>query len=175
MGTRNLFTIIHEGKIKLAKYNQWDGYLEGQGKDLSDFIVNDLEFTKLIDGLKSVVMLDETKNEAEIESQYEKMNSLDLTRKPIVFPLLTRDTTIAEQLAAIQNSVGELVTVDASAFKNDGVFCEYAYELNLDANTVTVWESNVLSDAKCNRLVLKCDILQYPDILDSVIEQRSTK
>lgn len=172
MGTRNLFTIIHDGKVKLAKYNQWDGYLEGQGKGLSDFIVNDLDFTKLIEGLKNIVMLDQNKNEAEIDAQYTKLNSLDLARRPIVFPLLTRDTTIAEQLTAIQNSVGGLVTVDASEFKNDGTFCEYAYELNLDANTVTVWESNVISDANCDRLVLKCDVLQYPDVLDAIIEQR---
>jgi hypothetical protein len=38
MGTRNLTIVIADKKIKVAQYGQWDGYIEGNGKQ--DNIIN---------------------------------------------------------------------------------------------------------------------------------------
>jgi hypothetical protein len=173
MGTRNLFTIIHDGKIKLAKYNQWDGYLDGQGKDLAEFIVNDLEFNRLILGLNKVKLLDDTRDVKIIDSIYESMNSKSDDYKKLDYPLITRDTNINDQLKAISVGVFDLYTVDCSDFKNDGLFCEYAYELNLDLNTVKVFEhrKNAKGDYFCDKVVIDCDILQYPEILDAKLAE----
>jgi hypothetical protein len=165
MGTRNLFTIVHDGKLKLAKYNQWDGYLNGQGKVLSEFIVEDLDFEALIQGLNRIVFISE--ESPELDSIYNNMNTCNDFDKKMNYPLLTRDTTIKDQLRAISIGVLNLLTVDASGFKNDGLFCEYAYELNLDSGMISVFESG---KEKCDKLILKCDVLSFPETLDKYIE-----
>jgi hypothetical protein len=38
MGTRNLTRVICDGKTKVAQYGQWDGYPEGQGKTVLNFL-----------------------------------------------------------------------------------------------------------------------------------------
>lgn len=167
MGTRNLFTIIHDGKLKLAKYNQWDGYLDGQGKALSEFIVDDLEFDRLILGLTKIVFLDENKDETQIDAIYAKMNSVTDFDQKMEYPLITRDTTIGDQLRAISQGVFNLPTVNAIAFKKDGLFCEYHYELNLDSGMISVYRSG---NEACDKLVLKTDILSFPEMLDKQIE-----
>jgi hypothetical protein len=169
MGTRNLFTIIKNDKTVLAKYNQWDGYLDGQGKQLSDFIENDLSFETLNNGISRIKLLDSEKDQAVLDSIYERLNATryDDESRSMLFPLITRDTNIRQQLQAISIGVGPLESVDASEFQNDGLFCEYAYTLNLDENTVSVFRSGA---EKCDKLLLKCDILQYPDKLDELIK-----
>lgn len=197
MGTRNLLTIIQNGKVKLAKYNQWDGYLDGQGKDLAEFIVNDLDFEKLISGLQNVKFTSENEYD-------EKLATIGITESMIsfdqgdlitaTFPLASRDTNIKNSLSAIQDLKTEirkvdakyntiyttiqvkpenLITSDASDFKNDGLFCEYAYELNLDNFTVKVFEArkNAKGDYFCDRIVIDCDILQYPEVLDAKLAE----
>lgn len=167
MGTRNLFTIIKDNKTVLAKYNQWDGYLDGQGRDLAEFITNDLSFESLYNGITRIKLLDE--NDSKVDAIYNELNMTrhdDNSRKKL-FPLITRDTNIKDQLRAISIGVGDLFSVDASDFVNDGLFCEYAYELNLDDNTVSVFKSGT---KKCDKLVFKCDILEYPETLDKHIE-----
>lgn len=174
MGTRNLFTIIHDGKIKLAKYNQWDGDLDGQGRDLAEFIINDLEFNRLILGLQRVKLLEEKRDAKLIDSIYDSMNSKSDDYKKLDYPLITRDTNIKEQLQAISVGVFDLYSIDASEFKNDGLFCEYAYELNLDNFTVKVFKNreNAKGDYFCDKLIIDCDVLQYPEILDAKIAEQ---
>lgn len=165
MGTRNLFTIIKDNKTVLAKYNQWDGYLDGQGKDLAEFIVNDLNFESLYTGLTRVKFLDE--HSEELNNIYDNIG----VEK---YPLLTRATNIREQLQAISIGVMPLETFDASEFKKDGLFCEYAYELNLDDNIITVTSTNMLKNGNygaCDKLEFKCDILEYPETLDKHINK----
>lgn len=175
MGTRNLFTIVHDGKLKLAKYNQWDGYLDGQGKSLSDFIVQELDFKRLILGLSKIVLLDENKDADKIDAIYKNMNelSIDNADRKINFPLITRASSIEDQLKAISQGVFSLPTVNAIDFKKDGLFCEYHYELNLDEHTISVFETNKLDNGEygaCDKLILKTDVLSFPEMLDGQIE-----
>jgi hypothetical protein len=166
MGTRNLFTIVHDGKLKLAKYNQWDGYLDGQGKSLAEFIVNDLEFNRLILGLNKIVMLDDEMDTKQIDTIYEIMKSKSGDNKKLDYPLITRDTTIEDQLKAISQGVFNLPTVNAISFKDDGIFCEFHYDLNLDSGVISVYKSGA---EKCDKLILKTDILSFPEMLDKLI------
>jgi hypothetical protein len=164
MGTRNLFKIIKDNKTVLAKYNQWDGYLDGQGKGLSEFIVNDLNFETLNNGLTRVKMLKE--NSQELNDIYETIG----VEK---YPLLTRDTTVNDQLKAISIGVMPLETFDASEFQKDGLFCEYVYEMNLDTNSISVFVTNKLKNGDygaCDKTLFTCDILEYPETLDKYIE-----
>lgn len=200
MGTRNLFTIILNGQKKLAKYNQWDGYLDGQGQYLSDFIVNDLDFEKLKDGLVSVRFVKETEFDEKLATIGITENSISFEQGDLItetFPLLSRDVCIDKTLNSIQNLQFKiksstckdsnlirntkevtvlrenLITSDQSEFLNDGLFCEYAYELNLDLNTVRVFENRKTAkdEWKCDRLVIDCDILQFPEVLDAKLAE----
>ena len=40
MGTRNLTMVQLNNEIKIAQYGQWDGYLEGAGATIFDFLKN---------------------------------------------------------------------------------------------------------------------------------------
>jgi hypothetical protein len=167
MGTRNLFKIIKDNKTVLAKYNQWDGYLDGQGKELSDFIIDDLNFEALNNGLTRVRFLDENSSE---------LNDIRENKDVNQYPLLTRNTTIREQLRAISLGALSLETFDSSEFQNDGCFCEYTYVLNLDTNTITVYDNATPKEIKkgtnwaCENELFTCDILEYPSVLDKHIE-----
>lgn len=44
MGTRHLIAAKVDGEYKLAQYGQWDGYPEGQGVAVLDFLVNKEDF-----------------------------------------------------------------------------------------------------------------------------------
>lgn len=43
MGTRNLTVIIHENKIKLSQYGQWDGYFSCTGIKFLEFVKENLQ------------------------------------------------------------------------------------------------------------------------------------
>lgn len=190
MGTRNLFTIIHNNKVVLAKYNQWDGYLDGQGNDLSDFIVNHLDFEKLKDNLKAVRFCEESEiDEKTKDIKDDSFSGMFPASFSGMFPLLSRDIGIMPTLKAIQYlrfttektsfdngkmnrqvlkhkiKPENLITFNNSDFINDGLFCEYAYTLNLDNYSVSVYESG-------NNLLFSCDILEYPETLQKHIDQR---
>ena len=38
MGTRHMVGVVLDGDFKIAQYGQWDGYPEGQGKTVLDFL-----------------------------------------------------------------------------------------------------------------------------------------
>ena len=37
MGTRNITAVVHDGKIKISQYGQWDGYYDYTGKGVLQF------------------------------------------------------------------------------------------------------------------------------------------
>jgi hypothetical protein len=163
MGTRNLFKIIKDNKTVLAKYNQWDGDLSGQGTELSDFIINDLNFETLNNSISRIKMISD---DTILDDIYENKDVKQ-------YPLLTRDTTIRQQLQAISVGALSLETFDSSDFQKDGLFCEYLYELNLDNNTVNVFVTNTLKNGEygaCDKKLFSCDILEYPETLNKHIE-----
>ena len=43
MGTRNLTVIIHDGKIKLSQYGQYDGYFSYTGVKFLEFVKENLQ------------------------------------------------------------------------------------------------------------------------------------
>ena len=40
MGTRHLIIVKNEGEVKVAQYGQWDGYPDGVGTDIVNFLHN---------------------------------------------------------------------------------------------------------------------------------------
>ena len=137
MGTRNL-TIVHKnGEYKVAQYGQWDGYPEGLGVTLLNFLknVNMDSFRNAIDNVSFY-----TKEELEDIDKY-----IDDMRKDIpnyewqrYFPHLSRDCggdilnrIVFKGVDKVKNSIN---------FAADSLFCEWAYVIDLDTNKLEVYK-----------------------------------
>lgn len=137
MGTRNL-TIVHKnGEYKVAQYGQWDGYPEGLGVILLNFLknVNMDSFRNAIDNVSFY-----TKEELEDIDKY-----IDDMRKDIpnyewqrYFPHLSRDCggdilnrIVFKGVDKVKNSID---------FAADSLFCEWAYVIDLDINKFEVYK-----------------------------------
>lgn len=163
MGTRNLTIVKVGGKTKIAQYGQWDGYPTGQGRTIAEFIHGKMDLKKFkqrVAGLKKV-----TKKAlkdawvscgADPNSDLVSMAVSDKFRDS--YPQWSRETG-ADILELVQDGTVEteeltkdfkLITNRKSgyqvthvqndlAFLKDGLFCEYAYEINLDKKTVKVY------------------------------------
>ena len=127
MGTRHLICVVVDGKMPVANYGQWDGYLEGQGQDILDFIKNtDMNVFK--DKVRLCTFLfGEDLQEIVLNGDWTK-----------TYPHLTRDAG-AKILDMILKSDKGLTLIDSTDFAGDGLFCEFAYVLDLDNEMLEVY------------------------------------
>ena len=144
MGTRHLVMVKCDGKIKVAQYGQWDGYLEGQGKTIAKFLHNnktDLNlFKQKVRRLRWAwpTQVEKTWVEAGAEPGQTSV-TLDIADKHSeMFPELSRDTG-AKILKVIHDRNVDRVG-NSKSFLRDSLFCEYAYLLDLDKETVTFYK-----------------------------------
>jgi hypothetical protein len=144
MGTRNLTCVFHEGKYKVAKYGQWDGYLEGLGKGLLMFLKTDFEREKFLKGLATTRSLSEEEVKrcyieagALPESTLVDMEVSDKFKKAHFS--LDRDCSGAQLLKGIQD--GQVTELFPNLeFAADSLFCEWCYVLDLDKNTFEIYQ-----------------------------------
>lgn len=143
MGTRNLTCVQKDGKLIVAKYCQWDGYINGQGKIIVDFIVNKFNKDIFIEKLSNIKdITDKSLNAlwkkcgAKDNAQFVSMDVSDKFAKK--YPHLHRDMGGAI-LESIQNSTDTVFLRNDKEFAKDSLFCEYAYVLNLDTDTLDVY------------------------------------
>lgn len=144
MGTRNLTIVKVKGQVKLAQYCQWDGYPTGQGFDIADFLRRaDLSKFKANVSKLTWVKKDALKTKwvecgANPDSDLVSMDIADKFKAK--YPEFSRDTG-AKVLGLIQR--GRVKEVDnAIDFLKDTLFCEYAYEIDMDKKTVAVYVSD---------------------------------
>lgn len=144
MGTRNLTCVYHEGKYKVAKYGQWDGYLEGLGKALVGFLSTEFNREKFLAGLAKT----RTVTDAEIkqfyvdagadpESQWVNMSVAEKFKK--AHYSLDRDCSGAQLLKGIQDGQVTELYPDLE-FAADSLFCEWLYVLDLDKGTFEIYK-----------------------------------
>jgi hypothetical protein len=146
MGTRNLTMVIADGKTKIAQYGQWDGYPSGQGATVLNFLnkANLMEFKKK---LKQARFID-TKKQKEIDAFLKSigaengwMNMEQSAQYHAKYPLLTRDNGAAVLNMIMELPEGEKFWLhDSSDFAGDGLFCEWAYVVDLDKRTFEVYK-----------------------------------
>lgn len=119
MSTRNLTIVISDGETKVAQYGQSDGYPEGQGETVLEFLQsNDLKKFKEI--LKEVVFINPEKDE-------------DFKGKP-EFDAETASKVL--QLIYDRKATG---LYDSSEFAKNSLFCEWAYVVDLDKGVLEVY------------------------------------
>jgi hypothetical protein len=144
MGTRHLTSVIHKEETKVAQYGQWDGYPSGQGLTILEFLRNKDNVQALKDKLRFVRFANEQDGK-EWGAYYKALGSkgtgwvsMDISRKfHQRYPLLSRDVG-ADILEAITKLDEEVALQDSSQFKEDGLFCEWAYTIDLDKNKFIV-------------------------------------
>jgi hypothetical protein len=140
MGTRNLTAVIKNGSPVIAQYGQWDGYPEGQGTTVYEFIKH-AGVAKLEANLEKVYWADE----AELKSIYSQYSNEDgwMTMEQgqafaEKFPSLARDTC-AGILDLVASATERVPLVNEMEFLQDTLFCEWAYVVDLDTRTLKVY------------------------------------
>ena len=128
MGTRNLTIAIVDGHVKIAQYGQWDGYPTGVGMSIQEFLKSTLSLDNGLEKMKCNLKY------LEWFTKEDNLDDLDIKK----FPQLSRDTG-AEILSHVFNALVTKV-VDYSSFACESLFCEYAYVLDFDKETVEVYK-----------------------------------
>lgn len=159
MGTRNLTLVKDkEGKTKVAQYGQWDGYPEGQGVTILNFIKSKENRDALAEVLKNVSFFNLEVAPQSVKDYiegYDKRcpawsNEPDNRTEADRYwfdNLISRDVCgkILENLIAINVDLlpAEFEKViylqDKSGFADDSLFCEWAYRVNYQTSKLEVY------------------------------------
>lgn len=160
MGTRNLTMVISNKKTKVAQYGQFDGYPEGQGMTILNFLrrVNFKKFKTKVDGLRFATPEDEKElNDflKSIGSENGWLNMEQAAKYNEKYGWLARETAGQILTAVMGNPIRELdfptnkrvgkkykvrFLQDGSKFAADSLFCEWAYVIDLDKGTFEVYK-----------------------------------
>jgi hypothetical protein len=145
MGTRHLIAVKLGGEPKIAQYGQWDGYPSGQG-----FTV--LEFLRKYDRPKFENRLITTRFANEIDNQnmdsfFKMIGANDgwMTEQQSIkfkeeYPFASRDVGGNILQLVYDSELEEVILNDNMDFLEDTTFCEWAYIIDLDANTLEVYD-----------------------------------
>lgn len=180
MGTRGITEVIFENEIKVSQYGQWDHYPSGQGVTVFNFLRGADNISKLKNGITNHVFVP---SESEYEGMVKPFSNEDgwMTMDQSEqfskqYPSLTRDTG-AGILEVIANAEGTIPLVLDTEFKNDELFCEGVYTINLDNETFTTrygGEETTISFSDVYTMGIedylvktKCGVYEYQKSLDN--------
>lgn len=137
MGTRHLIAVQLDGEYKVAQYGQFDGYLEGQGKEVLNFLreMNRPKFESALRKCSFMTEQDFDKFKEDTQTKHQQNPSYYWITE---YSHLSRDIA-AGILKMVQESEG-LKLRDSISFAADSLFCEYAYVIDLDKNTFEIFE-----------------------------------
>lgn len=133
MGTRNLTIAVLDKKYRIAQYGQWDGYPEGQGKTVLEFL-SGWDRKKFEAGLRCCSFYTQAELN-KLQKQIEAGGIKDSWQSK--YPHMSRDMG-AGILKHVQDS-GGLKLRDQLPFAGDSLFCEFAYLLDLDNDVLEVY------------------------------------
>lgn len=134
MGTRNLVAVKLDGEYKVAQYGQWDGYPSGQGATVLDFLAK-WDRPAFEAKVRAASFL--TTEEVDAINSTIKAEGLQ-DRWQSRWPELSRDAG-ADILGMIAADEPGMKLRNSIEFAADSLFCEWAYVLDLDANTLEVF------------------------------------
>lgn len=143
MGTRHLIAVYSGGKYRVAQYGQWDGYPSGQGAAVLDFLTG-----ADLDAFKAKAEACRWSTDEDREAAYRKagvepdaqfLTMAQSNKLREVAPEMHRDTG-AGILRLVMEAENGLALTDTIEFAGDGLFCEYAYCIDLDAGTLEIFE-----------------------------------
>lgn len=142
MGTRNLTIAYVDGEYKLAKYCQWDGYPDGQGSTILNFLKKtNLDIFRLkIKKLRKISDEEINNKWAECGATKDNFVSMEVSNKMNTkYPHLHRDMG-ASILKYIMAQPAGLKIPFRLNFAAESLFCEWAYVIDLDKQILEVYE-----------------------------------
>lgn len=146
MGTRNLIAVYLDGEYKVAQYSQWDGYPEGNGIECLHFLRNlynehgEPDIREMFRNLSwySKEELDKIYGLLGVdESGWLTIEQSKRLKK--YCPELNRDTGAGILDLIVQHS-GNMKLCNSLGFAKDGLFCEWAWVIDLDKNMFQAYE-----------------------------------
>lgn len=150
MGTRHLIAVYQGGTHKIAQYGQWDGYPDGQGRDVLSFLHDENKVHMLKKyRLKECRFL----SEKEIELINKSKNPLSL------HPQLSRN--MGADILNLAATVDGMALVDSIDFAADSLFCEWAYVIDFDTNSFEIYKGFNTEPAKGRFAEFPTDSKEY--------------
>ena len=153
MGTRNLTVVIHNGKPVVAQYGQWDGGFDGTGLPIKHWITNGISPT-FTDNLAKCQYITDSELDvawASVSSQQSvKTVTFDQSEQfDKRYPHLSRNTG-CKILSILSNTIlsESIKLIDSYDFALDGLYCEYAYVIDLDKSTLGVYVGFIENNGK---------------------------
>lgn len=145
MGTRHLTIVVKDNGYKVAQYGQWDGYPGGQGLDILRFLQKSdislfkkqLNNAKFISGDAADKLISKAYNEANSKYPTDFMKREQHINDSI--PTIVRDTG-SKILNIIYESTNVVKLCNSIEFATNSLFCEWAYLINIDDNTLEVYK-----------------------------------
>ena len=143
MGTRHLIAVYLDGDYRIAQYGQWDGYPQGQGLSVLEFLTEQMDveqFKKALRNTQEIGEYDRKKLYKAFGADKDGMISHDdFQRFTKAHPELSRDTG-ADILKIVQDHPDGIKLKFDLDFAKDSLFCEWAYVIDFDKNTFEVYE-----------------------------------
>lgn len=140
MGTRHLTCVIVDEEMKVAQYGQWDGYPEGQGRTIVDFLTNLTSLPRFKNNVRLCTFITDEETEKRWKEVGSKGGMATLDQSDAFkekWPELHRD--IGAKVLELINEAPRKLN-DSSDFASDSLFCEWAYVVNLDNETLEIHE-----------------------------------
>lgn len=145
MGTRNVTLVSSGGEIKVAQYGQWDGHPSTLGVKLVAFIqktIKDKNLDKLREAVDACAFISKDKVAQYVKEcggDHPLMVTMEVAHKlDKKCPQLSRNMGGAELLPYLLEN-GGVELIDSSYFTGDSIFCEWAYVVDLDRETLEVY------------------------------------
>jgi hypothetical protein len=142
MGTRGITEVTYNNKIVVSQYGQWDHYPSGQGITILNFLRSQDNIEKLKTNLNLHLTYQVSEDElkkicSEFFDERGRILTADVDAFDKTYPGLTRDTG-GKILTVIAKATEPIaLKFEDSSFKNNRLFCEGVYEINLDDETFT--------------------------------------
>ncbi|KFY69421.1 hypothetical protein V496_00245 [Pseudogymnoascus sp. VKM F-4515 (FW-2607)] len=150
MGTRHLICVFYRGRFVIAQYGQFDGNPENQGFKVVAFLNGASNIARLKQGLthtytpsdeeideigRAMVKQDEEHRDAVRNGEVGMWEQVKLS-----CPSMSRETS-AEILEVVAKTTAEapVPIVHELEFIHDGLYCEWAYVVDLDAEVLEVY------------------------------------
>jgi hypothetical protein len=135
MGTRGIFGFRIDGEDRLT-YNHYDSYPEGLGVDVVDFVRSIDNIKEVKEKARALEDISERKPTDEDIKKCEKYTNLNVSEQ-----------SEKDWYCLLRETQGDLQAIlDVGFYENqndfiyDSLFCEYGYIVNLDNETLEVYE-----------------------------------
>lgn len=140
MGTRNLVIVKYNKKEVIAQYGQYDGYPEYSAKYLLEFMLEGGKMQALKNNLDSGKVKLWKKLE-DAEKTFGKEFSAN-------WPSTMNSTAGCHILDLVAFARDTVHLMDSTSFARDSLFCEWAYVVDLDEDTLEVYKGMNEEDVK---------------------------